>query len=304
MEVCDVPKHLEIERKGDDQQLPAMKEKQKPVIILLHGSLHAAWCFRYFQTYFAHRGYQTFSVSLRGAGKSEDGNAIRPSIEQHVDDLSAFLTSLNLDTPPIIIAHSMGGLVAQRWVQQQSFLPAKLVLLASVPPTGNSAMTLRIFFDKGLRVAYMITMGFIFSTCATKLDVCREMFFSPKGAPGFSESIEGDEVLLEYMELFKLTKKKLDPKSLRSSSPMDRSEHTRKLSGRVLVLSGSADIIVDEKGVHETAEFWDTTAHIVPGAPHDLMLYSGWEEVASGIWNWLETGTYEAIDTLLNSTSI
>src|ERR1700680_2733797 len=47
-----------------------------------------------------------------------------------------------LDRPPVLIGHSMGGLIVQKYLETHS-VPAA-VLLASVPPAGVLRTTLRI----------------------------------------------------------------------------------------------------------------------------------------------------------------
>lgn len=248
-------------------------------MLFVHGSLHAAWCFRFFQPFFAERGHQTFAISLRGAGLSqseEEGTSI--TIEQHIADLNALVDTLNLPQPPIIIGHSMGGFILQKWVEQGTFNPSKMVLIASNPPSGFSKTPFRLLFKLGIPKSVRLTLGFARKLCATDINVCREMFFSEKDSPGFQEEIEGDHALSEYMQLLQLTKKTLDRKCLRV--PIT---NTGTLYGKVLVVGAELDCLVDDEGLEETAHFWGTEPYAFPNAPHDLMLYSRWKDVAEYI---------------------
>eukprot|EP00177_Eucheuma_denticulatum_P000104 GFKZ01000179.1.p2 GENE.GFKZ01000179.1~~GFKZ01000179.1.p2 ORF type:complete len:329 (+),score=39.40 GFKZ01000179.1:499-1485(+) len=282
MEVLDLP-HFPLQS-HKLPNLPSPPVKDKPALIFIHGSLHAAWSFQFFQPFFAERGYQTFAVSLRQAGLTQTSDTESPTVTQHIQDLTALMEKLNLPQPPVIVAHSMGGFIAQKWVEG-GFIPRKLILLASTPPSATAKMALRIMFKVGLRKTYVITMGFIRNTCAQDVDVCRLMFFSSKDSPGFSEEFESDDKLHQYMEYFKLTRRTLDRRDLRS--PVMQ---TANFDGQtnVLVIGAELDCIIDDEGVNETAQFWRTNSHFVKNAPHDLILSSQWAEVAQHMADWLD----------------
>lgn len=61
--------------------------------------------------------------------------------QSHADDLASVIATL--PTPPVLVGHSFGGMLAEKYVgqlgQQGLNRPplAGLALLASVPPTGN-----------------------------------------------------------------------------------------------------------------------------------------------------------------------
>ena len=66
--------------------------------------------------YLAATGYNCYAVSLRGQGGSERQEGMKPSsLAQHAADLKHILSSL--EAPAVLIGHSFGGLVVQRWVQ-------------------------------------------------------------------------------------------------------------------------------------------------------------------------------------------
>lgn len=206
------------------------------------------------------------------------------TVEQHILDLNALMDKLNLPQPPIIVAHSMGGFIVQKWVEQGALNPPKMVLVASTPPDGLSKVLFRSLFKLGIRKSITLTLGFARRLCATDVNVCREMFYSQEDTPGFLEEYEGDEKLREYMSLLQLTKKNLDRNSLRSIV-----KDTGSLHGNVLVIGGELDCLVDGKGVEETAHFWGAQPYVFPNAPHNLILYSRWKDVAEYVNEWLKT---------------
>jgi len=79
-------------------------------------------------------------VDLRGHGESSNDRSLRRTrLKHYVQDIATVVESLG--TPPIIVAHSMGGLVVQRYLENHE-LPGA-VLLAPVPIGGVWRATLR-----------------------------------------------------------------------------------------------------------------------------------------------------------------
>ena len=61
--------------------------------------------------YFADHGYECFAVSMRAHGGS-DPTSEEVSMSDQLADLSSLIASL--PEPPILVAHSLGGIIAQR----------------------------------------------------------------------------------------------------------------------------------------------------------------------------------------------
>ncbi len=121
---------------------PTTMPTANPPLLFVHGAWHGAWCWEpHFLPYFAGQGYASYALSFRGHGKSEGRNKLRGQrIAQYADDVAQ--VAAQFDQPPVLISHSMGTLVAQKYLETR---PARAaVLLAPVPPNGVIATTLRI----------------------------------------------------------------------------------------------------------------------------------------------------------------
>ncbi len=103
-------------------------------LLFVHGGWHAAWCWEdHFLDFFAENGFRAVAVSLRAHGKSATSQRLRTcSIADYVDDVRT--AAAGLDIQPVIVGHSMGGFVVQKFLETHH-APA-CVLMASAPPNG------------------------------------------------------------------------------------------------------------------------------------------------------------------------
>ncbi|CAN7641204.1 alpha/beta hydrolase [Phenylobacterium sp. LjRoot225] len=102
-------------------------------IVMVHGAFVGGWSFEEFRTPFEAAGHQVVAPDLRGHGPDDPADqVIGVSIQDYADDLAALCAGF--DKPPILIGHSMGGLVVQMAARRVQ--PKALVLLAPSPPWG------------------------------------------------------------------------------------------------------------------------------------------------------------------------
>lgn len=109
-------------------------------IVMIHGMWGGAWCWEHYQPYFESRGYRCLTPTLRHhdvlpqdpppAGLGTIG------LKDYADDLETLIREL--DAPPIIMGHSMGGLLAQ--ILGARGLGKRLVLLTPASPAGINAL--------------------------------------------------------------------------------------------------------------------------------------------------------------------
>ncbi|MHC9293693.1 alpha/beta hydrolase [Mycobacterium sp. LTG2003] len=102
----------------------------KPPILFLHGvfgrpALLAPWT-RFFEA----AGYECHTPTLPGRDPSDDGVLARTGIRDCYE--VALRAYDELSEPPVVMGHSMGGLLTQRIAAARA--PRAAVLLASIPP--------------------------------------------------------------------------------------------------------------------------------------------------------------------------
>lgn len=251
----------------------------KPPIVFVHGSYHAAWCWsEHFFEYFTERGHDCHAISMRGQGGSDmppDPDAkVSGSILTHGNDVSSFIKSL--PTPPVLVGHSFGGLIAQAVLSVNKTELAGLALLASVPPEGNGPMVQR-FLKRDFWASMRITVAFIFATFKANATTCRECFFS--------DDLPERELRKHMGQIAgSCNVRLLDLNAMNASLPIPKPPS----GASVFVLGGEDDFVVDVQGVQETAQWGSTTPVILKNTAHDVMLDTRWEKVAEELGGWME----------------
>lgn len=105
-------------------------------ILFVHGAFCGGWCFDSFAPRFAAEGWQTLAPDLP---HHDADSRSRPSDRLGRVSLAAYRADLEtriraLPEPPLIVGHSMGGLLAQQLAARG--LARALILLAPSPPWG------------------------------------------------------------------------------------------------------------------------------------------------------------------------
>ncbi|MDQ3697968.1 MAG: lysophospholipase [Gemmatimonadota bacterium] len=110
----------------------------RPPVLFVHGYFAAAWVFEPLQRFFAAIGYPAYAVTLRGHADSRpvpDRGAV--PFAAYVEDaleVARTIAASHGGGPPIVIGHSLGGLVAQKLAESGAVRAA--VLICPAPPRG------------------------------------------------------------------------------------------------------------------------------------------------------------------------
>ncbi len=239
-------------------------------LLFVHGAWHAAWCWdENFLGFFADKGYRALAVSLRGHGNSSTPKAVRfCSVADYVDDVESVASSL--PTRPVVIGHSLGGFVVQKYLESHD-APAG-VLVASMPPRGAFGFTLRLTKRQPWPITKSIVTGHSLQ-CVNTPELAREFFFS-------SKTPESDVIRHAARLGPESQRTLLDGLGLNLPRP-------KRVTTPLLVLGAERDGCVTTEEVHATSRAYHTTAEIFPEMGHDMMLEPGWQAVADRIDSWL-----------------
>jgi pimeloyl-ACP methyl ester carboxylesterase len=239
-------------------------------LLFIHGAYTAAWCWEeHFLPWFAARGYAAYAVSLSGHGGSRRKSLLDNfSIADYVADVETVVAAL--PAMPVLIGHSMGGMVVQKFLERQA-APAA-VLMASVPPQGlwSSAMGL-MFGQPGL----LQDLNSLMSGGHPRLESLQEALFH--------QPVD-DARMREYY-------RRCQPESHRAVWDMTlfNLPHTASMHRPpMLVLGARHDKLMPPALVEMTARTYGLPAEIFPDLGHGMMLERDWGEVAERIAVWLE----------------
>ena len=239
-------------------------ETRRPPVLFVHGAYSGAWIWEYFLGLFAERGYPAYALSLRGHAGSE-GDLASASFGDYVEDVKIAASAIGAD--PVLIGHSMGGLVIQHYLARGG-KAAAMVALASAPPSGlrSSALHMTMFApDVLFQLSLLQSLGPKWAAPA----VIARALFSTKSTP---ESKDG---LLQKIqrESPRASAELLAPPPLTPPAARDRPP--------VLVLGGDADVFLPRSAMQETADVWGAELDLLKGAPHGLMIDTAWRDIAA-----------------------
>jgi len=248
-----------------------------PPLLFLHGAYTAAWCWQeHFLPWFAAQGFHAHALSFSGhtGSRRRDERLDGYAIADYVRDVAE--TVAGLDAPPVLIGHSMGGFVVQKFLERHA-APAA-VLLCAVPPQGLASAAVSMFLGKpGL----LVDLNRLMSGGRVAIDSLREALFA--------QPVAADD-LLRYHRL-------AQPESHRAIWDMMLFDlpHTARVLANLpnggdslLVLGTEHDLIIPASAVAMTARSYGVQPHILPGLGHGLMLEAGWLEPAQAIAGWLQ----------------
>jgi pimeloyl-ACP methyl ester carboxylesterase len=249
------------------------RESDKAPVLFVHGAWHGAWCWdEYFLDFFAEKGYRALALSLRGHGNSSAPKSMRLcSIADFVDDVESVANSL--PEPPVVVGHSLGGFVVQKYLESHD-TPAA-VLLASAPPSGIAGFLLRRFKRHPWHTAAALARTRSLRGVGGTPELARETFFSaltPEADVARYTALLGEEYAFRIA---------LDTLWLKLPRP-------QRVTAPLLVLGAEDDVCFTQREVLSTAAAYGTEAEFFPKMSHDMMLDPGWATVAERIHAWLE----------------
>lgn len=248
----------------------AIGTRKADILLFVHGSWHGAWCWeRYFMPFFAAQGYDTYALTLSGhqtPGRVKGINKI--SFANYIEDLVQAVNQL--DREPIIIGHSMGGLILQKYLEQHTC--KKAIFLAAAPPVGLLRLSLYLFVSTRYALVSALLMDIY--RVVDHIDKIKWAFFSadvpPEDLLFCKENICAESYLAYLYMLFPRVKIKTD------------------LAVPTLVIGGEADRLFTLKEQKALATAFKSDLVIIPEIAHDMMLDTNWKMAATAILNWLE----------------
>ena len=231
----------------------------KPPLLFVHGLGHGAWCWQHWMAAAVAAGHAAHAVSLRGHGRSS-GSLRTSLLGDYAEDVVR--TAARLPEPPVLVGHSMGGLVV---LQAMTRYPARAgVLVAPVPahPAAGSMLT----------IARQHPLDALRLLAGRPLPLRPSYLFAgldPVDARHYSDRMGPESGLAQYQLMLHRP-----PAPPRNDAPL-------------LVLGTPEDNLVPIGDVRRTARRYGARLEEFPGMGHDLMLDVGWERPFAVMETWL-----------------
>lgn len=247
-------------------------------VVLVHGAFAGAWSMENFAEMFRGRGWVCHTPNLRFHGaesaRAPDPRLAETSIEDYTSDMAELVEKF--DSAPIIVGHSMGGVIAQKLAAKG--LARAIVLLNSsviwgiLPSTdderavGTGLMAAGPFWKTVLHLEF----EFMVTYALNRMDAPTQRAVFDRLGPESGRAI------------FELFFWMFDG---RRTTEVDSAE----VRCPVLVVSGAEDRGVSPCTARQIAQRYGSNATVyeAPGCGHYLMLEPGWEQVAEHCAAWM-----------------
>jgi pimeloyl-ACP methyl ester carboxylesterase len=227
-------------------------------LVFLHGAWESHRCYEGYVRFFAARGWDCYAFSRRAERD-------RVRIEDYLDDTLRVLDQVG--PAPLVIGHSLGGLLAQLVAERGRCAAA--VLIEPGPPKGIPVVPKARTWPVFLRLAPRIAMGRSFlptrraarRAWLNRMPADQAAALHARLVP--ESGVAFRQVLLGY--------------------PVD----AKLVRGPILCVSGLDSPSITPKMVAKTARRYGAELLELAGHSHWLMEEPGWEDGAAAIERWL-----------------
>lgn len=244
---------------------PPERQKFRAPLILIHGLWSASWCWESWATHFSNLGWECWAINFRGRFEERPYPILKQlDFATCCEDAKRVIRGSPF--PPIVVAHSAGGLVAQKAAEEEKI--SALVLLSSPPPKQVETAPLRSL--RLLRLKYSLL---IFLRRPFRLEErdFRRLWF------GFIPEAEQSDVL-----------RRVAPESsclVREFFERRVEVHPERIRCPVLVVGGEQDPVVPVASMRELAKSLGGDLKLYPDHGH-WILGEG-EVIVRDIHRWL-----------------
>ena len=269
-EVCDGIERITY-RAGNRQH--------RHTLLFVHGMWHGAWCWEKWQELFAIWGWDSVSFSLPGHAGSATKRPIRwCTLGYYTDFLVREIQ--RLDSKPVIVGHSLGTALTQRYLKEKGDLPAAVML---APWLARSMVSLVGRYFQHDFAGGLASFMRLIATPAIRTPERAANIFLSKNANCSAEELHS----------------KLGPESILlplQHSPLFWKPRTKTKTPMMWITAGQ-DKLIPAKKSRESAKEFGADFMMCAGAGHDLMMESDHAVVAAQINDWLVNELSEATAT-------
>jgi len=250
----------------------------RPPMLFIPGYFASAWVYESYLPFFADRGYAGFALNLRG----REGSALpsgtvlgRVSMNDFIDDARQAARWLaERLSRPIVVGHSMGGLIAQKLGEEG--LARALVLLSSAPPRGISVMSGKLLRRQLRYLPALLRSKRVVPRWSDMRELVLNRVPEDEQQAAFARFVSDSGRAGREMSLGGV---KVD------------AERVRANGCPVLVVTSDDDRFIPPRIAQRIAQRYRAPVYMARGHGHLMLQEPGWSEPASFIASWLERET-------------
>lgn len=238
-----------------------------PPLLFVHGIHAGAWVFDRWLRWFRDRGHDVHAIDLRGHGASPlpaDARLGAVRFEHYVEDASEAAARLGR---PIVIGHSMGGLVAQ--VLAERALVAGATLVSPAPPRWITVITPKLLQYQLVDLPTVLLGRVLDPSWPAMRDLALNRVADGERRTLFERLGPESGTVARQLSL--------------TGIPVD----ARRVRCPLLVLSGDRDLYVPLSRARLVAARYGAPLRVLADRGHMMMVEPGWEEAAGEIERWI-----------------
>lgn len=244
-------------------------------VIMVHGAFCGGWTFDDFRRPFEGAGLQVLTPDL--PGHAPGGSVAGLSMSDYAKALVE--TCRACEVPPVLVGHSMGGLVAQMAAArlgQEGAGVAGLVLLAPSPGWGVSGSTM----EEAVSAMSLYALGPFWLQAIAPDHGLAAAYSLDRFEPGTRRAVTSRMTAESGRALWEVLNWWLDPFMTTLVSP-------GAIKAPTLVLAGEKDVIHPPVTVRQTAKRLGAEFRQMDGMSHWLPGEPGWLDVAAASLRWM-----------------
>ena len=221
-------------------------------LVFIHGWA-ASHCFWKHQIKKFQVEYRVLAYDLRGHGDS-DKPSTGYEISNHISDLETLLTQERI-SEPILVGHSLGGMIALQYALESQNPPCALVLVGTNPhpvPT----------FKRSIQFSFLSWIIGLSRSRAAKFT--RSQIFSPNADPELVEWVNQDSLR---------TPTHVIRQTLKAVKAFNVTDNLPEIECPICIINGEYETAVDSESVTQMLQLMPQAVFIsIPGSGHNVML--------------------------------